>query len=457
MASPPTFDRKMTDTEALMWRLDKEGAVASTFGNVTVLDKRPDVDRLRRRLDRATIAVPRLRQHVVASASNITPPLWVDDPEFELDYHVRHISLPRPGTMRQLLDLATLIVADPFERTRPLWQFVLVDGLRGGKSAMVQKLHHTVTDGEGGIKLSMQFLDVERDAPEPPPLTRSVAGDDATGPGDSAKDILAGSLKVPFGVFRQIRDLLMDPTQIPSASFAAAETMRGIIAQLSDAERAHSPLWTARSPRRRFDVFSVPLEDLKVAAKRLGGTLNTAFLTAAADAAGQYHRALSAPVDTLRATMAVSTRTSASGSNAFTLARLLVPTGDMPVAARFEAIKDQADAAREASTTANLEALAGVAATLPASLIARIARQQAQTIDFATSNVRAAPFPVYMAGAQVLANYPMGPLGGVAFNLTTMSYSGSMDMGLNVDAAAVAEPERLRKAMEAAFKRLVRV
>jgi diacylglycerol O-acyltransferase len=91
--------------------------------------------------------------------------MWVDDSNFDLRYHVRHMALPKPGTMRQLLDLASLIACDAFDRTRPLWQFVVVDGLKGGKSALIEKLHHTIVDGEGGVQLSLQFLDFERDAP----------------------------------------------------------------------------------------------------------------------------------------------------------------------------------------------------------------------------------------------------------------------------------------------------
>jgi hypothetical protein len=153
--------------------------------------------------------------------------------------------------------------------------------------------------------------------------------------------------------------------------------------------------------------------------------------------------------------MAISTRTQDSGANAYTLARLLVPTAAMPVAERFSAIAEAAATARAGSATANLDTLAAVAATLPVSLVSRIARQQTQTVDFATSNVRAAPFPVYIAGAQVLENYPIGPLGGVAFNLTLMSYDGSLDIGLHMDAAAVSEPDLLRRLMEGAFAELL--
>jgi diacylglycerol O-acyltransferase len=135
---------------------------------------------------------------------------------------------------------------------------------------------------------------------------------------------------------------------------------------------------------------------------------------------------------------------------------MLVPTGEMPIADRFAAIQTATGAAREASAGGSLEALAAVAASLPTSLITRLARQQTQTIDFATSNVRGAPVPLYMAGAQLLENYPVGPLAGVAFNLTLLSYNHSLDMGVNIDRAAVAEPELLRRCLERAFKELLR-
>ncbi len=462
-ADLPRFERKMSDAEGLMWRLEKDPHLTSTFANVTVLDRAPDVDRLLRRMERATHVVHRLRQRVQPVPANLSAPMWVDDPDFDIRYHVRHLALPRPGSMRQLLDLASLIACDPFDRTRPLWQFTVVDGLRGGRAALVEKLHHTIADGETSVQMSLQFLDFQRDAPEPEPLDPAVladAGDQhhdpASGSQDLLRDMLAGSLRMPLGVVRQIRDLLADPAGMPRAGTAAADTVRGLLAQLSDTERAHSPVWTQRSLRRRVEVLRAPFDDTKAAAKQLGGTLNTAFLTAAAEAAARYHQKLGAPVEELRASMAVSTRTDASGSNAFSLARMMVPTGDMPIADRFALVQQATSAAREASAGGSLEALAALAATLPTSVVTRLARQQAQTVDFATSNVRGAPIPLYLAGAQVLENYPVGPLGGVAFNLTLLSYDHSLDMGINTDAAAVTEPELLRQCTEQAFEALIR-
>lgn len=455
------FDRVMSDAEGLMWRLEKDPYLSSTFGTVMILDRAPEWDVFRRRVDRATIAIPRLRQRVHPAPANLSPPTWVDDPNFDLEHHVRRIAIPKPGTMRQVLDLASLFVADPLERTRPLWQFLVVEGLRGGKAAIIQKMHHTITDGERGVELSLQYLDFERDAAEPAPLVPPEPEGEATAPGgdpiDSLREFVTGGLRLPIGIVKQVRELLADPTSIPDATSAAAKTMRGIVTQLSDTAGARSPLWTERSLHRRIEPARASFRGTKDAAKRLGGTLNTAFLTAAADAASAYHIELGEPVESLRASMAISTRNESSGANAFSLARLLVPTGEMPIAERFLAIQEATHMARESSKTAGLDAIATVASTLPTSVITRLARQQSQTIDFATSNVKGSPVPVFVAGAQLLEIYPIGPLGGVAFNLTLMSYLGSLDMALNIDTAAVTEPELLRRCLDRSFKALAKV
>ncbi len=456
------FDDRMSDAEGLMWRLEKDPHLSSTFANVTVLDRPPDMDRLRRRLERAVLVVPRLRQRVQPSPANLSPPMWVDDPEFDIGFHLRRVALPKPGSIRQLLDLTALLVADPFERTRPLWQFIVVEGLKGGKAAFIEKLHHTIADGELSVQIALEFLDFERDAPEPPPpdpdtiAIREEQTAQSTLGVEQMRDALMGGMRIPVGVARQISELLADPSNLPEASAAATKTLRSILNQLSDTETARSPLWSQRSLHRRLEVARAPFRETKDAARRLGGTLNTAFLTAAAEAASQYHRALGAPVEYLRASMAVSTRTDASGGNAFSLVKLLVPTSEMPIDERFRAINEIVEAAREQSASAGLDTIATLASALPTSVVTRIARQQAQTVDFATSNVRASPIPMYLAGAELLEHYPVGPLGGVAFNLTLLSYVGSLDMCMNIDTAAVGDPERLARELDRAFTTFIK-
>src|SRR4051794_3966777 len=195
---PLRFERRMSDTEALMWALEDDPVLRSTFANVTFLDCVPDLDRFRDRMRMAIEALPRLRQRVY-DAPGIANPEWVDDPFFDLDFHVRRVAVPHPADERAVLDLATQLSVDPFDRARPLWQFTLVEGMADGRAAMVQKLHHTITDGEGGIRLSAMFLDVERDAKEPlGGVPEPAVIED--GQGQSAGDVVRNAMKIPMGL-----------------------------------------------------------------------------------------------------------------------------------------------------------------------------------------------------------------------------------------------------------------
>lgn len=459
------WQTRMSESEALMWRLEKDPYLSSTFGAVMVLDRAPDWHLLRRRLDYTSRVIARLRHRVQPAAGGL-PPLWVTDHEFDLDHHVRRVACPKPATLREALDLVTVLMADPLDRTRPLWQYVVIEGLRGGKAVVLQKMHHTLTDGERNVELSLQYMDFARDTPEPTAVTAMLDGGERapadapevadTTTTDMLREFVAGGLRVPIAVAREVRDLLTDPASIPEATATAARTLRGVVAQLSDTVTAQSPLWTERSLRRRVEPLQASFQATKEAAKALGGTLNTAFLTAAAHAAGRYHGELGHPVDELRASMAISTRTEASGANAFSLARLRVPTAEMPIAERFDLVAQAIAAARDTASGAGLDALAALTAGMPTALLTRIARQQAETVDFATSNLRGSPLPMFLAGAQLEAVYPLGPLLGVAFNLTLVSYLGSLDMGLHIDTAAIAYPALLARCFNDAFKELGR-
>ena len=290
-------------------------------------------------MESAVHGLPRLGWRVQPNPTGLGAPIWADDPDFDIDLHVRRVALPSPGTRRQLFDLASLFVLDPLDRTRPLWQFLVVEGLEGGKAALLTKMHHTITDGVNGVRMSMQYVDLTRDATEPAG-GRVETHEPAPVPPTSTVDALLGyvhaTFRLPISIARQVGELLADPASIPTAGSAAIDGLRGALTQLSETDAARSPLWTERSMRRRLEVVRAPFQSTRAAAKRLGGSLNTAFLTACAEAAHHYHVAKGAPVEELRATMAVSTRTKDSGANAFGLVKLLVPTGEMTITERFQ-------------------------------------------------------------------------------------------------------------------------
>src|SRR5256885_7665774 len=160
--SPPegiAIAARMNDAEAIMWVVESDPFLRTDFTNVTVLEAAPDLRRLRAGLERAIEAFPPLRQRVARPPLGLAPPQWADDPDFDLGYHLRSLSLPPPGGQRQLLDLAAQLAAMPLDRARPLWELTVVEGLAGGRAAGLPRRHHALADGVGGMKLLRSLLE----------------------------------------------------------------------------------------------------------------------------------------------------------------------------------------------------------------------------------------------------------------------------------------------------------
>ena len=442
---PVRAQRRMTDTEALMWAVERDPALRSSFLNVTFLDRSPDFDKFRRRMEHAVAAIPRLRQRVVpAGFANV--PSWEYDPDFDIGYHVRRIGAPAPGSDRALLDMAALMYQDDFDRARPLWQLTIVDGLSDDRAALLAKMHHTITDGVGGVRISAMFLDLERDAPEP----EAPAEPSEDEPLDEGTPLL-DAIRRPFDLTRRA---VVDAFGVVTHPIESGQSM---VRQMLVTDRARSPLWAGtRSLGRRFDVLRVPLADAKRAAKNLGGTVNDLYVTAVAGGAGAYHRAKGAEVEELRISMPINTREDASaGGNAFAPSRVLVPAGGGDVKERFALVHERLATVKRERSLGMAETFAGILTSLPSPLLLPLARQQVETVDFAISNVRGAPFDLFVAGAKVLANHPMGPTAGTAFNATLLSYLGTLDIGINADTAAVDDPEMLRTCIASSFGEVI--
>ncbi len=435
--------QRMSDPEALMWAAERDPVLRSSFLNLTICDRPLDVQRFRRRMALVVDAVPRLRQRVVAGP--LGAPSWHENRDFDLDHHARHVGLAPPGSDRQLLELAGDLLEDAFDPARPLWTFLVVEGLSGGRGALVSKLHHTITDGVGGIRLSGLWVDrtADDDSPElPAPV---VDAPDPEGPRATVAGLLDRQLQATAAAVRVARRTLVDPL--------ATVRDLGVLIQL---DRARSPLWRRRGVRRRLEVLSFDLDEVKLAAKRRGGTVNDLFVCALSDAAGAYHRNRCADVGDLRVAMPVSTRTGrTAGGNDFVPTRVLVPCGELTPETRFALVHDRLSRARRAGGLGLFGVAAGAVAVLPPPLVARLARQQAATVDFAASNVRGAPVELWIAGARILHNHAMGPPGGTAFNATVLSTAGTLDLGLCCDSAAVLDPTELRDRIDTAFSVLL--
>jgi diacylglycerol O-acyltransferase len=410
---------RLNDTEALMWSIERDPVLRAAFLTVTILDRPPDVARFRRRMAHVAARIPRLRQRIDGRQ-------WVDDRDFDLDYHVRHIALPHPGSDRHLLDDAARAYEHAFDPARPLWQLTIVEGLDGDRAALLANIHHTITDGVGAVRMSAMFLDVERDAPDEPTV-------DPGPPKATAATTVAERVRRAVG---ELVGTVRDPVG----------TACSIGNQLLVVDGSRSPLWQGRrSLGRRFDTLRIDLEAAKNAAHQLGGTLNDLYVTGVVRGVGAYHRSREVPVEELRMSMPISTRTEKStGGNAFTPLRVLVPADVIDPVEQFHAVRARVGTVKGERALSLAGSLTGVLTRLPSPLTAWLVRSQVETVDFACSNVRGAPFDLYVAGAHVDANHPMGPTAGTACNVTLLSYGGSMDIGINSDTAAVDAPEALR-------------
>jgi WS/DGAT/MGAT family acyltransferase len=457
---------RMSDSEAIMWAVEKDPALRSDFCNLTILEGAPDPDRLRAKLDTALRAIPRLGQRVVSAPLRIVPPMWVDDPDLDVEYHVRRVAAPQPGGMRELLDVCAALAETPFDRSRPLWEFTVVDGLRGGRTAMLQKMHHTITDGVGGLQLSLALVDFE---PVPAPPDAGMAPDaDADATRDVARPSPLGVLRDALGdaVGRHVATTrsivataghaVTHPTEAPANARDAVRMAGSLRRQVLVTGSARSSVLTGRSLRRHLEVFTVELPAARAAAQRLDGTVNDVFVAGVAGALGRYSRKLGGTADELRMAMPVSTRERGErAANRFVPTRLLVPTDPDNVAARFATISERLRNARQEPAVSAAELLAGFASGLPTSMLVAATHSQTRTIDFATSNLRGSPVPLYLAGARIVANHPFGPRTGCAVNVTLLSYCDELHMGLNIDPAAVTDIALLMDCLDESFAELL--
>ena len=464
------FERKMSDAEALMWNVEKDPWMNPSGGVVTILDRPLDVVSFRARIRQSVAEIPRLRERVVSTTGRLANPTWTPDTEFDFDWHVRHLSLPTPGTERQLFDLTALLLADPYDRTRPLWQFFVIDGLSEGRGALFWRFHHSIMDGRAAIRLTESYMDLSRAVPLAEPVdiaaliaeaASNAAHHDAEGTTASvagAAGQVVDAMRGPIALARRVASemLLMgaDPSRGPEAGVSVAHTVQAIRDQLGAPGSAGSTLWKNRSRRRHVEALSMPLAEAKAAAKTLGGSINDVFVAGAVAGAVAYHRAHGETLDYLNVSFVVSTRDdSAIGGNSFTPSVVKISTISSSAAEQVQALgalmgERRADVGGGGGLLSNL---ATIAKLLPTSVVTGFARQQAGAVDFATSNMRGAPFDVYIAGARLLRNVTLGPVAGTAFNMTCLSMGDHLDIGMHIDPVAVGDPAALRVCMERAY------
>ncbi len=457
-----------------MWAVEKDPALRSDFANITILDRVPDEHRLRATLQRALAAIPRMGERVVSPPLRIAPPEWRPDPTFDLEYHLRHVAIPEPGTMRGLLDVAASTTGPPLDRSRPLWEFTLVEGLEGGRCALVQRMHHTITDGVGAMKLSLSLVDFEREpAPHDFSDVRAIADDaEARRRGETADDpvdrdssldvvreALVHSVTEAGELARQAigasMRTLVHPRELPAATRRSWELLRSLRRQVLVTDRGRSEMFGVRSLARRYDTLGLDFDPLHRAGKAHGASINDVFVTGVARALGRFHREFGETVDSLRMAMPVSTRDRGDfAANRFAPSRILVPIIDGPIADHLAAVHDAIHNVRSEPAIEAADVLAALTAGVPTAALVGLFRAQTRTIDFATSNLRGSPVDLYLGGGRIEASYPMGPRAGVPVNVTMMSYGGELHLGIHSDPAAIVDADLFLDCLRESFAEL---
>ncbi|HYH60814.1 MAG TPA: wax ester/triacylglycerol synthase family O-acyltransferase [Solirubrobacterales bacterium] len=408
----------------------------------------PDFDDLCRHIDSRMHLVPRFRQKLKFVRFGQGRPVWIDDPQFNLHYHLRHTALPEPGSEQQLRTLAARIFSQRLDRSKPLWEMWLVDGLEGGRFAIVTKSHHCLVDGVSGVDITTVLFDAAPDAPTPSAPEPWVAG-----PEPSDAQMLSRALVeravTPAEAVRGARALFRRPRKIARSIVDALESV-GALARAGIAA-PDSPFNVPISPYRRFEWVHSDLAELKSIKNTVGGTVNDVVLAAVAGALGRYLRArghATAGLE-LKAMVPISVRLSEQHGdlgNKVSAMYAALPVGIEDPAERLRAISAGMGDLKESKQAVGATLLTDLADFAPPTIIGQAGRLQSRQrfFNMVVTNVPGPQFPLYLMGRELQALYPMVPLAkrqAVCFGI--MSYNGQVNFGLIGDYEAMADLDSL--------------
>ncbi|MCW2605776.1 MAG: acyltransferase [Frankiales bacterium] len=422
-----------------------------------------DYDRLVELISQRIALVPRYRQKVRLVPGRIANPVWVDDEDFDVTYHVRRSALPRPGTDAQLRELVARLQSRHLDRNRPLWEIYLVEGLEGGKVAVVTKTHHAMVDGVSAVDIGTVILDIT-------PVPREVPADDwvpARTPGTVA--LVAGAVgelvQRPTAAVDAVRGAVGDAR---STLDAATSVATGLLQGLRTIARPApgSPLNVRIGEQRRFGTAKTSLEDYKAVRRAHGGTVNDVVLATVSGALRTWLLTRGEPVlptSSVRAMVPVSVRSDAEKGelgNRVSSYFVDLPVGERDPVVRLAQVSFAMRGHKESGQSVGADALVQLSGFAPPTihtLGARVASSMTRRLfNLVVTNVPGPQFPLYAAGAKMLEMYPVVPLAkGQAVSIGLTSYDGGVYYGLNADRDAMPDVDVLASCLEESLAELV--
>jgi diacylglycerol O-acyltransferase / wax synthase len=380
---------------------------------------------------------PRLRQRVVTVPFRLDRPLWVDDEHFDLDFHVRRAAIPAPGGRFQLERAVGRVLSRPLDRSKPLWELYVYEGLEDGHTAVLMKIHHALADGISGMLVASALFDLTEDAEvgDPPAW--------APDPEPTEADLLRGAMA---DVVSHPLEALVRIAQAPRRSLevvgASLESLRAIVGM---GAAPTGPFDAIVGPNRRFATCEVPFERLRRAKQALGGTVNDVVLAAVAGGLHDLLESRGEPTRgrSLRVMVPVSVRARGQAGdvgNRVAPAFIDLPVGRMTPATRVRRIRRTTAELKASAMAVGADSIIALGAYAPPALHATAARlvSRGHWFNLVVSNIPAPQVPLFLAGARLLASYPAMPLGeDSGLSIACTSLGGTMSFGLTADWDAV--------------------
>ena len=406
--------------------------------------------------------VPRYRQKLAVPPLETGRPLWIDDPSFNLEYHLRHTALPSPGSEEQLRALAARIHSQRLDRTKPLWELWLVQGLDDGSFALISKTHHALVDGVAGVDLATVLFDVE---PAPPPVPHEgepwVPQREPGGVALAARGVRE-VIEWPFSLAgRAVRAAARPTTSLHVAREAVEGVAEVAWAGLNPAPA--TPLNVPIGPHRRLVLIRNELSDFKTIKNAFGGTVNDVVLTVVAGGLRRWLRSRGVRTEglELRALVPVSIR--GTDERGHMGNRLAVMRGPLPVyvedpVARLQVVRQAMDGLKESKQAVGAEVLTSVQNLAPPTVLAQASRINFSTrlFNLLVTNVPGPQFPLYVQGRELRDLFPVAFLPrDHALAVAIMSYNGGMDFGLLGDYDAMPDLDELGTMFEEARDELL--
>jgi diacylglycerol O-acyltransferase len=457
-----TWPGRMNPTDALFWSMDKIADMRSTIGALVILEHAPPPERMRDAFEHLSYALVRMRQRVVEAPFGLAPPEWIEDPQFDLDYHLRHVAVPAPGTLAELLEEMSPLYATAFDRERPLWEAYVAEGMQGGgRGAVFVKMHHCMTDGVGGARLSESLLGDGSNAATLP--ERLPFDERSTTPAARLWRAMLHNLDEFREMSSAALDAVVMSARAPLATAAAMrrawQTLMGFGSELTVA-RANSPLHTRRSLSRRLATFEMALADIDAVRARLDATNNDIVLTIVSGAMHRWHTSRGDDTHELRALVPVSLRRpdDANAGNRLALLAVSLPIGEPNPVRRLRIIQTRTGRVKIDHRATLYPWLARVMVAMPAVIAEQLSRQQTLRTNFVCTNVPGPRRLCALAGAAIECIYPYAPLvGDHPIAIALCSYQGTMFVGLDVDSLAMTDLPHFLDALQESYNEVLNV